>query len=294
MRVLILGASGGCGRHVVTALLRTKQDVFIKALVRSESSLWEALKESWPELGEEERRVSPVVIAGVESLSEADLVEHMRGCDAVFSCLGHHEPGAKGMTAKAIYGPKDQRQVCTDFSRKVCGAARTLGSSEGDSFKLIKYVVISSPFVGGSEGLAGVGDPPVSFCERCVLRLLECLVPPHWDNCTNARFLQTQMQSSGESNAEEQKPFVEICVVRPDNMVNISDAKPGSECAVIGEYKVTETRQYGLFNGGTSSRENVGQFLADLVVGDGAEELWAKYKNKFPQVLDAFQPGQPN
>ena len=55
---------------------------------------------------------------------------------------------------------------------------------------------------------------------------------------------------------------------------------------------MTETRQYGLFNGGISSRENIGQFLADLVAGDSANVLWAKYKNKFPQVLDSCQPGK--
>ena len=38
---------------------------------------------------------------------------------------------------------------------------------------------------------------------------------------------------------------------------------------------LTQTRQYGLFNAGTSSRENVAQFLADLVAGDGAGALWA-------------------
>ena len=70
MRVLIVGASGGCGRHVVTALLRARQDVSITALVRSKSSLREALQESWPEISEEAERVKAVVIAGVESLSE--------------------------------------------------------------------------------------------------------------------------------------------------------------------------------------------------------------------------------
>ena len=68
MQVLIMGASGGCGRHLLTDL---------------------------------------------SALSEAELLEHARGCDAIFSCLGHHEPGAKGVTWKGVYGPKNQRHPIT-------------------------------------------------------------------------------------------------------------------------------------------------------------------------------------
>ena len=38
----------------------------------------------------------------------------------------HHEPGAKGVTWKGVYGPKNQRQLCTDFSKKVCSVVREL------------------------------------------------------------------------------------------------------------------------------------------------------------------------
>jgi hypothetical protein len=284
MQVLIMGASGGCGRHLLTDLTAT-DNVSVLALVRSEASL--------PELSEKARkRVKAVVIGGVETLSEADLLEHARGCDAIFSCLGHHEPGAKGVTWKGVYGPKNQRQICTDFSQKVCSVVRKLKPA-----KPIKYIVISSPFATGwAQGLPS--EPKRSFLERQVLWLLEKLVPPHRDNVSNWQFLQTQML-----DGESVNPYLEVCLVRPDNMVDmrVGAKNEDSEHALdesvaahavpkVGEYTIHENLQFGLFNGGVTSRENVGRFMADLV-RDAA--LWERFgKNKLPMVLDAFQPAR--
>lgn len=268
MHVLIVGASGGCGRHLLTDI-SARDDVSITALVRSEASL--------PQLSNEARkRVKAVVVTGVEAITEAELVEHMRGCDAVLSCLGHHEHGVKGTTYKALYGPKNQRQLCTDFSKKVCSSVREL-----KPMKPIKYIVISSPASGGAHGVLSDGDPPRSCGERTMLSLLEKLVPPHRDNVMNAQFLETQMPGRESMNS-----YMEICVLRPDDLVNISDVK---NKGTVGEYTVHEDLQYGLFNAGVTSRENVGRFMADLLTD---VQLWEQWKGKFPQVLDSFQPGK--
>lgn len=268
MHVLIVGASGGCGRHLLTDMA-ARDDVSITVLCRSEASL--------PQLSDEARkRVKAVVVAGVEAITEAELVEHMNGCDAVLSCLGHHEHGAKGVTYKAAYGPKNQRQLCTDFSKKVCSSARELNPT-----KPIKYIVIASPGSGGAHGRLSDDDPPRPCGERMMLWLLEKLVPPHRDNVMNAQFLQTQMPGGESMNSH-----MEICVLRPDDLVNISDAQ---NKGVVGEYTVHEELQYGLFNAGVTSRENVGRFMADLLTD---MQLWEQWKGKFPQVLDSFQPGK--
>merc|ERR1712032_1654306 len=175
-------------------------------------------------------------------------------------------------------------KLCTDFSNKVCSVVQSLKPA-----KPIKYIVISSP---GAVRLEG--DPPRSCGERTVLWLLEKLVPPHADNVANARLLHTQM-----SGGESANPFLEICLIRPDDMVNITkkEAKTGDPSvaegveAVVGEYTVHENLQNGLFNAGVTSRENVGRFMADLVTDATLWELW---KGKSPQVLDAFQPGRKN
>ena len=44
-----------------------------------------------------------------------------------------------------------------------------------------------------------------------------------------------------------------------------------------------ETLQNGIFNAGTTSKANVGQFMADLVTDEG---VWSTWKGKYPQILN--------
>ena len=48
-------------------------------------------------------------------------------------------------------------------------------------------------------------------------------------------------------------------------------------------YSVFATLQNGIFNAGSSTRANVGAFMADLVT---KTELWTKWRNGYPQLLD--------
>jgi putative NADH-flavin reductase len=71
MQLVVLGASGGCGRHVVAHALARGHAV--TAVVR-------------PETGYEAPPGAHVVRADI--LRDGTLVEVVRGCDAVVSCLG--------------------------------------------------------------------------------------------------------------------------------------------------------------------------------------------------------------
>ena len=44
------------------------------------------------------------------------------------------------------------------------------------------------------------------------------------------------------------------------------------------------TLQNGIFNAGTTSRANVGEFMANLVTEPAT---WAEWKDTYPHVLDA-------
>lgn len=80
--VLLLGATGRTGRRVLAQLLG--RGVSVRAIVRSRTGLP-------PELsGHPALTVSE---ASLLSLSDAELREHLRGCDAVVSCLGHNLSG---------------------------------------------------------------------------------------------------------------------------------------------------------------------------------------------------------
>ena len=79
MKVVIFGATGGCGQHALTRLLE-HEDVEVLAIVRSAERL-PALAKGHPKLS---------VIAAPEGHLEMDLTEHLRGCDAVVRSLLSH------------------------------------------------------------------------------------------------------------------------------------------------------------------------------------------------------------
>ena len=68
-------------------------------------------------------------------------------------------------------------------------------------------------------------------------------------------------------------PHVDFVAVRPSDMVD-GDERP---------YSVFATLQNGIFNAGSSTRANVGAFMADLVT---KTEVWTKWRNGYPQLLD--------
>ena len=68
-------------------------------------------------------------------------------------------------------------------------------------------------------------------------------------------------------------PHFEFCAVRPSDL---SDA-PASE------YTLHAALQNGIFNGGGTSRANVGAFMADLVT---KPDVFAEWTNAFPHILN--------
>ena len=105
MTILVVGATGATGRLLVGQLLDRGQQV--KVIVRASDRL--------PEHVRNHAKVT-VIQAGILDLSEAELVQHVRGCEAVASCLGHN------LTLKGIYG--QPRRLVTEATRRLCEAIR--------------------------------------------------------------------------------------------------------------------------------------------------------------------------
>ena len=103
MTTLVVGASGATGRRLVQQLLNRGQNV--KVIVRSPDKL--------PEVLENHDSLS-MIRASVLGLSDAEMAQHVNGCDAVASCLGHN------MSLKGIYG--HPRRLVTDATRRLCKA----------------------------------------------------------------------------------------------------------------------------------------------------------------------------
>ena len=88
MTILVVGATGATGQCLVAQLLERGHHV--KAIVRAPHKLPDVLRQN--------NRLT-VIEATVLDLSDAEMKEHVQGCDAVASCLGHT------LSFKGLFGP---------------------------------------------------------------------------------------------------------------------------------------------------------------------------------------------
>ena len=95
MNILVVGATGMTGRPLVEQLLGKNHKVRI--IVRSSHKLPADIVEN-PN--------TTAIEASVLDLTDEEMTEHVKDCDAVVSCLGHV------MDFKGIFG--EPKKLCTD------------------------------------------------------------------------------------------------------------------------------------------------------------------------------------
>src|SRR5258707_1617493 len=106
-----------------------------------------------------------------------------------------------------------------------------------------------------------------SFGEGIVFFLTSNLVPQQRDNEQVVEYLRSNIGKNNKS--------IEWVIVRPDRLINEEE---------ISEYKVLDsTIRSPIFNGGTTSRINVGDFMSDLVVNS---TKWNEWKGKMPVIYN--------
>lgn len=174
------------------------------------------------------------------ALPPAGITDLLAGCEAVASCLGHK------LTLRGIYG--QPRRLVTDSVRRIVETAVRDAAAPP-----IRFVLMNT--TGNSNR-----DIPerVSFAERCVLALLRVALPPHVDNERAADFLR---QEVGQHN-----PCLQWVVVRPDTLTN--DAR-------VSPYRIHPSPvRSAIFNAGKTSRVNVADFMAELLIDTRAWEQW--------------------
>ena len=237
--IAVFGATGATGKHLVADLLGRGESV--RAVVRSRDRLPDVLRDH-PRL--------TLIEADVCGLTDAQLADHLQGCKAAASCLGHN------LTLRGVYG--NPRRLVTDTTRRVCAALAKHATADTPAKR---FVLMSS------AGVRNLGqDDPVSLPQRAVLLLLRLLVPPHADNEQAAEYLQ--------HNIDLADP-VQWCVVRPDTLVNhhaVSDYQPHP----------APTRS-AIFNSGKTSRINVAHFMAELLTHD---DLWSRWAGQMPVLYN--------
>lgn len=235
--VLLVGGTGRTGGRVLQQLL--DRCLTVRAIVRSSAKLPPGATGN-PNL--------TVVEASLLSLRDQELQQHLRGCDAVISCLGHV------LSLKGIFG--SPRDLVTRATTRLCRGVEALQPPAPVKFILMSSVSVNRP--GGLDTRRG------SF-ERAFLRLLCGLLPPAKDNQRAADFLLAKV---GRNNA-----FVQWAVVRPDSLL------PGD----VSEYTSHEGLVNSLFAPGSTSRANVAHFMCELVTNP---KTWAGWKGKLPVVVN--------
>lgn len=238
MTTLVVGASGATGRLLVKQLLDRGMNV--KVIVRSPEKL--------PEVIRGHGNVS-VIHASVLDLSDAEMAEHVKGCDAVASCLGHN------MSVKGMYG--HPRKLVTDAARRLCNAINANNPDQP-----VKFVLMNT--AGNSNRDL---SEQISFAQKCVNWILRVLLPPVADNEQAADYLRTEIsQNDG---------MIEWAAVRPDGLTD--------------ENEVTEIEVHAspirsaIFDPGKTSRINVASFMADLITDD---HTWNTWQGQMPVIYN--------
>lgn len=238
MTTLVVGASGATGRLLVEQLLDRGQ--LVKIVLRSKGSLDDKIMN---------HKNLSVIEASILDLSDAQMAEHVKGCDAVASCLGHN------LTFKGMFG--SPHKLVTDATRRLCTAAKA-NNPEGK----VKFVLMNSTGNRNRDL-----SEPISFGQTCVMALIRVLVPPHADNEHAADYLRTEIAQNDET--------IEWVVVRPDGLVDHAQITPY-------ELHPSPIRS-AIFDAGTTSRINVGHFMAELITDN---ERWMQWKGKMPVIYN--------
>jgi uncharacterized protein YbjT (DUF2867 family) len=240
--VLLVGGTGRTGTRVLRQLL--SRGISVRAIVRPGRKV-PADAAGRPNL--------TVIEASLLSLPDEELQRHLRGCDAVISCLGHV------LNLKGIFGPP--RDLVTRATSRLCRAIVALEPAAP-----VKFILMSSVSVHRAGGLDTRRGP----LERAFLRVLCGVLPPADDNQRAADFLQEKIGAN--------HPFVQWTAIRPDSLL------PGD----VSEYTLHESLVNSLFAPGSTNMANVAHFMCELVTNP---KTWADWKAQLPVIINATGPG---
>jgi nucleoside-diphosphate-sugar epimerase len=225
------------GQQLVKQLLDRNHEV--RVIVRSPDKLSAEVLEN-PK--------TTVIVASVLDLTDEELTEHVRNCDAVVSCLGHV------MNFKGLIG--EPKKLCTVATQRLCTAIENNNPPEPSKFILMNSVGVRNPDLKEKR----------AWYERGLLTLLRHFLPPHRDNENAAEHLHR--------NIGTQNKHIEWCIVRPDSLID----------AEVSSYDINESPTTGIFSGRPTSRSNVAHFMIELTEN---AELWHKWSSRMPVIMNA-------
>jgi nucleoside-diphosphate-sugar epimerase len=241
LTVLLVGGTGRTGRRVLEQLL--SRDVNVRAIVRSAVRLPKGVAKN--------SRLR-VVEADLLSLSDEELRDDVRGCDAVISCLGHV------LSLQGVFGlPRD---LVTQATTRLCRAIEAVQPAAPIKFILMSSVSVHRP---------GRLDRRRGALETAAVAVLRGLVPPAKDNQRAADFLCSEI---GQDN-----PYVQWAAVRPDTLLD----------GDVTEYALHEGLVSSLAKPDSTNMANVAHYMCELATDPG---VWDGWKGKLPVVVNAAPP----
>jgi hypothetical protein len=190
-----------------------------------------------------------IIEAGISEISIEEMSNYVKDCQSVVSCLGHN------LSLKGIFGKP--RKLVTESIKLISNAIQI------NTPKKPVRLVLMNTTANRNQDL----NESISVTEKLIMGLIRILIPPQTDNEKAADFLRKDVGQNNES--------IEWVAVRPDTLINEN---------LVSNYALyaSPTRS-ALFNPGKSSRINVGNFMAKLLIEN---ELWNKWKGKMPVIYN--------
>ncbi|AAZ27766.1 NAD(P)-dependent oxidoreductase [Colwellia psychrerythraea] len=241
MTILVVGASGATGRLLVEQLLAQGEKV--KIIVRSIDALPDVIKQN------DQLMITESTLL---DMTDAELQQHVQGCRAVVSCLGHN------LNFNGMFG--HPRRLVTGAVQRLCRAIEATAANITST--PVKFILMNT--TGNQNTQAG---EKVSVAQSMVVGLIRLLLPPHADNEEAAGYLQ--------SRYGRHHKMIEWVAVRPDSLID-----EGS----VTHYQAYESPiRSAIFDAGKTSRINVANFMSQLVIDSGT---WNKWKSKMPVLYN--------
>lgn len=185
MKILVLGASGATGSHLVEQLLLKNQS--IKIIVRPSATT----PHSWIY----DHRIE-IIKAYISEMTVDEAVHHIKHCRAIVSCIGHT------MSLKGIYGKP--RKLVSDTIKLFCDAIK-----KGVFDSPIKFILMNTAGYRNKDN-----NEQISLLQKISMAIIRTLLPPHRDNECAAEYLRKDI------GKDTQK--IEWVVIRPDNLTTES------------------------------------------------------------------------
>jgi hypothetical protein len=236
--VLLVGGTGRTGQRVLAQLL--SRGIHVRVIVRSAQKLPAGVAEN-PNL--------TVIEANLLSLGDEELQRHVRGSDAVISCLGHVT------NFKGIMGPP--RDLVTRAIKRLCRSIEAVQPA-----KPVKFILMSSVSVNHPRGF----DTHRGWFEKGFMWLLRGVIPPANDNQQVANFLCNDIGMT--------HPFVQWVAVRPDTLL----------AGDVSEYALHGGLVSSLFAPDSTNMANVAHFMGELVTNP---KTWDEWQGKLPVIINA-------